>query len=252
MLLRAVACVALLVVSACGAVAASPQPQDAATVTVFAAASLTDAFEAMGEQFEQANPGIDVVVNLAGSATLAAQLVEGAPADVFASADRTHMDVVAAEGLVAGTPADLAANRLEIAVEPGNPRDITGLADLSRHDLTVVLAADEVPAGDYARQALDAQGITVDPASLETDVRAVLSRVALGEADAGIVYASDVASANGAVDGVAIPPANNVVATYPIATLADGPNPQAGADLVAFATSPQGTELLEQFGFSAP
>jgi molybdate transport system substrate-binding protein len=249
-----------LVLTACAASGtAAPSPAAptspgtvTGTVTVFAAASLTDAFEAMGERFEDTYPDVDVAFNFASSSTLATQLTQGAPADVFASADRAQMDVVAAAGSVAGGRVDLARNSLQIAVEPGNPLAIDGLDDLARGDVTLVLAAEEVPAGEYAREALDAQAIDVAPASLETDVRAVLSRVALGEADAGVVYASDIAPADGAVDGVAIPPDQNVTASYPVARLTDAPNPAAAAAFVAYATSDEGRRLLRDAGFATP
>ncbi|HEX6256887.1 MAG TPA: molybdate ABC transporter substrate-binding protein [Euzebyales bacterium] len=224
----------------------------AGTVTVFAAASLTDAFEAIGERFEQAHPDVDVAFNFASSSTLATQITEGAPADVFASADQAQMDVVDDAGGIVGERVDIARNSLQIAVEPGNPMGIAGLDDLARADVTVVLAAEEVPAGEYARQVLDAQRVAVDPASLETDVRAVLSRVALGEADAGVVYTSDVESADGAVEGVVIPPDRNVAVTYPIATVTDAPNPAAADAFAGHVTSDEGLALLRAAGFSAP
>lgn len=221
----------------------------AGPVTVFAAASLTDAFEAIGAAFEEAHPASDVTCVFASSSTLATQITQGAPADVFAPADRTQMDAVADTGLVAGRPVAFAGNTLEIVVEDGNPLDIRGLADLTREDVTVVLAAEEVPAGRYAREALDAQGLDVRPASLETDVRAVRSRVVLGEADAGVVYASDIATAGDGVEGVAIPADENVPATYPIATLDDASNPAAARAFVDFVTSADGRRLLREHGF---
>jgi molybdate transport system substrate-binding protein len=249
-----------LVLAACaGAGSAAPSTgretsPDAVTgtVTVFAAASLTDAFEAMGERFEREHPGVDVMFNFGSSSTLATQITQGAPADVFAAADQTQMDVVDAAGGIAAEPLDFARNTLQIAVEPGNPMRIDGLGDLARTDVTLVLAAEEVPAGEYARGAFDRQGVMVDPASLEPDVRAVLSRVALGEADVGVVYASDVVSADGAVDGVAIPPDRNVVASYPIAALAEASNPAAAVAFIAYVTSDEGQQLLRDFGFSSP
>jgi molybdate transport system substrate-binding protein len=221
-------------------------------VTVFAAASLTDAFEDLGERFQQANPDIDVSFNFGSSSTLASQITEGAPADVFASASHTTMDVVDDAGLVAGGRTDFAGNSLQIAVEPGNPKGIKGLEDLARSDVTVVLAAEEVPAGEYAREALDARGVDVQPASLETDVRAVLSRVALGEADAGVVYVSDVVAAGDDVEGVEIPADQNVSASYPIAILADAPNPAAGQAFVHYVLSGEGRRVLNELGFSSP
>ena len=237
-----------VLLTACGA--ASSSAGDPEQVTVFAASSLTDAFTDLGDRFEAANPGVDVVLNLAGSSTLARQLVQGAPADVFASADVTQMEAVRDEGLLDGAPEVVATNRLAIAVEAGNPRDVEGLADLDRPDLTVVLAAEEVPAGRYAREALDAAGVTVEPASLETDVRAVLSRVALGEADAGIVYASDLEEAGDDVGAVALPEARDVVARYPVGVL-DGASP-SGRAFVRLLVSEEGREVMAAHGFGAP
>jgi molybdate transport system substrate-binding protein len=238
--------------SAAGAASETGSGVASGDLTVFAAASLTDAFEELGERFEQANPDVSVAFNFESSSTLATQITEGAPADVFASASQATMDTVDDAGLVAGERTDFAGNSLQIAVEPGNPKGIDGLEDLAQPDLTVVLAAEEVPAGEYARQALDEQGIDVEPASLETDVRAVLSRVALGEADAGIVYVSDVMAAGGDVEGVEIPADQNVPASYPIATLAEAPNPAAGKAFVAYVLSGEGQEVLNEFGFSSP
>jgi molybdate transport system substrate-binding protein len=238
--------------SAAGAASGSGSGAVSGEATVFAAASLTDAFEDIGERFEQANPDVDVAFNFESSSTLATQITEGAPADVFASASQATMDTVDEAGLVAGERTDFAGNSLQIAVEPGNPKGVESLEDLAQPDLTVVLAAEEVPAGEYARQALDEQGIEVEPASLETDVRAVLSRVALGEADAGIVYVSDVVAAGGDVEGIEIPADQNVPASYPIATLGEAPNPEAGEAFVEYVLSDEGQEVLNEFGFSSP
>jgi len=256
------AAVLALLAAACGQTGAAssnaPAPARSGTgqlsgeLTVFAAASLTDAFERLGAIFESDHPGVTVTFNFAGSQQLATQIVEGAPADVFASASGAQMDVVANAGLVAGEPVAIATNRLEIAVEPGNPNDIADLSDLARDDVTVVLTAEDVPAGQYAREALDAAGITVAPVSLETDVRAVLAKVALGEADAGIVYASDIVAAGDDVTGVEIPAAQNVTATYPAAVVSDSPNPAAAQAFLRFLTSDAARETLRQLGFSAP
>ena len=221
-------------------------------ITVFAAASLTDAFDELAAAFVERHEGVSVVLNHAGSQTLASQITEGAPADVFASANVRQMEVVDDAGLLAGPPRTFASNTLEIAVEPGNPLAISGLADLAAEDLLLVLPTEEVPAGRYAREALDAAAVTVAPASLERDVRAALGKVGLGEADASIVYGSDVAAADGRVDGVAIPPEDNVAATYPVAMLADAPNPRAGEAFVAFLLSEDGRAILSDAGFGAP
>lgn len=218
---------------------------------VFAAASLTEAFEALATAFEAEHRGIEVVINIGGSQALVAQLREGAVADVFASADAVAMDDLSQEGLVT-TSVPLVRNRLEIAVEPGNPAGVTGLADLARDDLVLVMAAETVPAGRYSAEALAGAGVEVEPDSLELDVRAVVSKVALGEADVGLVYRSDVVAAAGRIDGVPVPPVDNVEATYPIAVLDDAPNPAAAEAFVAFARSDAGRAILLDAGFEVP
>lgn len=221
-------------------------------VVVFAAASLTDALADIADAFEEAHPEVTVTLNLAGSQRLAAQVLEGAPADVLATADAERMAAVSAEGLVDGEPRTLARNRLAIAVEPGNPRGVGGLADLDDPGLLVVLAAEDVPAGGYAREALGAAGVDVAPASLERDVRGALSKVELGEADAAIVYASDIAAAGEAVEGVGIADEHNVEADLPIAALRTGANPEAGRAFVELALGPQGQAALADHGLEAP
>lgn len=220
-------------------------------VRVFAAASLTDAFGDIAAAFEEANPATTVTLNLAGSQQLAGQIVEGAPADVFASADTTQMGRVTDAGLVVAEPVVFVKNTLAIAVEPGNPEDVTGLADLARDDLVVVLAAEGVPAGNFARQALDGAGVSVTPASLEIDVRSVLAKVELGEADVGIVYSSDVVAAGDGVAGIAIPDDQNLVASYPVVPLEAAPNPELAAAFVEFLESAGAQRILTQFGFVA-
>lgn len=252
---RSLLAAAFVLLTACGA--ADATSGDAASssgaagaITVFAAASLTDAFTEIGEATEAANPGVRITFNFAGSQQLATQILEGAPADVFASADPTQLSVVEDAGGVAGDPTVFARNQLAIAVEPGNPAGITSLRDLARDDVTVVLAAEQVPAGRYAADALAGADVSVSPVSLETDVRAVLAKVALGEADAGIVYASDVATADDRVASVAVPDKANVTATYPIAVLDAAPN-AAGARLFVDAVqSEAGQATLRRHGFT--
>jgi molybdate transport system substrate-binding protein len=221
-------------------------------LVVFAAASLTDAFSELAEAFTAEHPDVRVVFNFAGSQVLASQIAEGAPADVFASADVVQMDVVADAASTTAEPVVFTSNLLEIAVEPGNPHGVSALADLEAPDLIVVLPAEAVPAGRYAREALDAAGVALTPASLEQDVRAALAKVELGEADAALVYASDVAAADGRVDGVAIPAEHNVPASYPIAALADASNPRAAAAFVDFVLGAQGQDILAAYGFTSP
>lgn len=224
----------------------------AGELSVFAAASLADAFEDIADAFEAAHPDVRVRANVAGSHTLARQIHEGASADVFASSSVEQMAVVEQAGNVADAPEVFAVNRLAIAVELGNPRDIGGLAGLAHPDLIVVLPAPEVPAGAYARQALDAAGVALTPASLAYDVRAALATVMLGEADAALVYASDVVAADGRVEGVDIAPEDNVTATYPIAPLAGAANPEAAQAFVAFVHGPQAQAILADHGFTSP
>ena len=186
--------VALAVLAAaCGSASdtTAGQPRE---LNVFAASSLTDAFTQLGSDFTAAHPDVKVSFNFAGSNDLVTQLQQGAPADVLATADTSNMD---AAGDLVGTPQAFAGNKLMIAVEPGNPQHITGLADLARKDLKVVLAAPEVPAGKYAQEALGKAGVTVKPVSLEVSVKGVVTKISLGEADAGIVYVTDVAAAQG-------------------------------------------------------
>lgn len=236
--LTTVLAVALLL-AGCGRASGGEQ------VVVFAAASLTEAFE----QLAAVHPGPAVRLNLAGSQQLAGQLVAGAPADVFAPADEVQLERVAP--LLAGAPVPFATTGLAIAVEAGNPHGIASLTDLTTEGLVVVLAAAEVPAGRYAEQALAAAGVVLQPASREPDVRAALSKVRLGEADAALVYATDVAAADG-VDAVALPAAHQVTVTYRAAVLAGAPNPQAAQDFVAFLTTAEAQDLLADLGFGPP
>ena len=242
---------AVVVLTATRTPAADP-PAATGDVMVFAAASLTDAFGEIARLYESQHAGSKITFNFAGSQQLVAQILQDAPADVFASASGAQMKRVTDAKLASATPSVFARNRLEIAVEPGNPKKIAQLADLARDGLVVVLAAEEVPAGKYAREALKKAGVTVKPASLETDVRAVLSKVMLGEADAGIVYHSDVVAAGDKVVAVAIPAEQNVIASYPIAALAHAPHAEAAKAFVALVRSAAGREILAKFGFAAP
>ena len=212
-------------------------------MTVFAAASLQPAFDKIAAQIH-----VDATFNYAGTQTLAAQLTQGAEADVFASADKTHMKTLLDAGLIAGAPEVFAHNRLEIAVANGNPKRIHSLADLARPGLVVVLADPSVPAGKYAQQALAKANVTVHPASLEPQVTAVLSKVALGEADAGIVYVSDVVTSQ-KVEGVPIPDSQNLVADYPIAALKNAQHNSTADAFIAFVLAPDGQSILKAAGF---
>ena len=246
--------VGLLATAACagGSDAASAGDGTGHEIVVFAAASLTGAFTELRRRFEDDHPGTTVTFNFAASSALVAQLAEGAPADVFAAADEATMAKLTATGGVTGTPTVFATNQLAIIVAPGNPEAIRSLADLARPGLLVVLAAPQVPAGAYAQQALDRAGVTVTPVSRENDVKAVAAKVIAGEADAGIVYRTDVEAAGGRATGVAIPATLEVTARYPIAVTAGAAHPATAAAFLATVTGPVGQDILARAGFGPP
>lgn len=221
-------------------------------ITVFAAASLTDAYTELGATFQEQNPGIGVELNFGPSSGLATQIVEGAPADVFASANATQMDVVVEAGANEGEPQPFVTNVLQIAVPPDNPGEVAGLDDFARDELLVGLCAEAVPCGQFGRQVLEEAGITAAVDTNEPDVRALLTKVEAGELDAGIVYETDVLASGDAVEGVAIPADQNVVATYPVVALAESGAPEVATALVDFVLSTEGLEILESYGFRAP
>lgn len=227
-------------------------PGSEVELTVFAAASLTDAFAKAGARFEEQNPGTDVSLNLGASSALALQIGQGAPADVFASADIGPMEVVVEDGATAGPPRPFATNRLQIAVPPANPGGVAGVADFARDELLIGLCAAEVPCGALGRRVLDAAGVVPAVDTDERDVRALLTKIEAGELDAGLVYETDVEALAGAVEGIDIPEAENVVATYHIAALADSAAPDEAAGFVAFVLSTEGIETLGRFGFGPP
>ena len=227
----------------------SSLPQAAAgPLTVFAAASLTESFNDLQAGLKSAAPGLSLTYSFGGSSALVTQVTQGAPADVVATADTQTMARLTDAGLV-GTPVTFARNNLEILVAPGNPKGIAGLADLARSDLKVVLADDAVPAGRYAAQALQASGTTVRPVSKETDVKSAVSKVTLGEADATIVYVTDVRAAGAKGQGVAIPTALNVVAEYPIAIVKATKNHTGAAAFVDAVVRGAGQDALRRRGF---
>lgn len=246
--------VAAVLLTACGSsgenASASPSATPlSGTVSVFAAASLTDAFNALGTSFQGANSVVTVKFNFAGTPTLVTQIEQGAPADVFASADTTNMDKLTGDGFTAGTAQVFARNKLEIVVAHGNPKGITGLADLAKSGVIYITEGPTVPAGKYALQALKMAGVTVTPKSLETDVKSVVSKIELGEADVGIVYTTDVTAAGSKVQGVPIPDADNVIATYPIVAVKATTNAAASNAFVAYVLSAAGQAKLQSFGF---
>jgi molybdate transport system substrate-binding protein len=226
-------------------------PTDHGPVLVFAAASLTDALEAIATTFEAGSTELDVQLNLAGSSSLRQQILEGAPADVFVSANTSNMNQVIEAG-EAATFATLATNSLQIAVPLGNPAGLTGLSDFARDDLLIGLCAEGVPCGDFGRQALVNASVAAAVDTNEPNVRALLVKIEAGELDAGIVYVTDVLAAGDRVEGVDIPADVNVVALHTIAVLTNAPNPEGADAFVTFALSDEARSILARYGFSLP
>jgi molybdate transport system substrate-binding protein len=257
--LSAVSVLLLATTAACGSsdsngsddAGTSSAPQDT-SITVFAAASLKSSFTEIGSAFEKANPGVTVTFNFAGSSDLVAQIQQGAPADVFASADTKNMDKATADDLVAGSPTDFATNTLEIATPPDNPADVDSIDDLADPDVKVVLCAPEVPCGAAAVGVEKAAGITISPVSEEQSVTDVLGKVVSGEADAGLVYVTDVKAAGDKVGGVTFPESSSVVNTYPIAPLAGSKHADVAKAFADFVAGDQGQAVLTAAGFGAP
>jgi molybdate transport system substrate-binding protein len=225
---------------------------DDGTLNVFAAASLTASFKAIGAAFEATRPGTKVAFNFAGSPTLVQQIKEGAPADVFASADLANMQKLVDAGSLAGAPQIFTENLLQIAVAKGNPEHIAGIADLAKPGLVVVLCGGTVPCGRYALDAFTKAGVTPPAGSREPDVKSVLTKVALGEADAGLVYVTDVRAAADKVEGVGLAAIHNVPARYPIATLHEAAHAETARAFIAFVLSDPGKKILGEYGFRAP
>ena len=220
-------------------------------LTVFAAASLTKTFEELEREFEAAHSDVDVKLSFGGSSDLVAQITEGASADVFASADTANMDKLVAAGLAEGEPREFATNTLTIAVPPGNPAGITSLADLAEKDVDLVLCQPEVPCGSAAAKVASAAGLAFHPVSEEQSVTDVLAKVAAGEADAGLVYVTDVAAAGDKVEGIAFPESSEAVNHYPIVAVEGSRHArlaQQWIDLVLGA----GRKVLAAAGFGAP
>ncbi|MFM9134890.1 MAG: molybdate ABC transporter substrate-binding protein [bacterium] len=228
---------------------AAPPVPERSTITVGAASSLTDVLATVAEEFTAANPGVSVRLSFAASSAIAEQIRGGAPLDVFASAGTTAMAPMLAEGLVTGATA-FAGTSLQIAVPPGNPAGVTGLEDLARG--TVVVCQRQVPCGVATAQLFERNAIAVTPASYEPDVRSVLGKVAADEADAGIVYATDVLASESRVVGIPIPPEANVTTTYEAAVVADSTNASAAAAFVAFLSGPEAQATLSAAGFVLP
>jgi molybdate transport system substrate-binding protein len=224
----------------------------AGTVTVLAAASLTESFTEIGKDFEAANPGTTVAFSFAGSAQLATQITAGAPADVFAAASPATMNAVTAAGDAAGQPRVFGRNQLVIAVPKGNPDGIRTLADLTGPGLKVALCAEQVPCGAAARTALHASGTTLTPVTLEQDVKAALAKVKLGEVDAALVYRTDATAAAAEVDGIEFPESAKAINDYSIVALTNAPNPAGAAAFAGYVLTEQAGTVLARAGFQKP
>lgn len=232
--------------------ASDSSDQLSGTVTVFAAASLKESFTALGKEFEEQHPGTKVTFSFGGSDSLAASITGGAPADVFASASPKTMKIVTDAGDASGTPATFVRNQLEIATLPGNPDGISSLKDLTESGLKVVLCDKEVPCGAAAQKALDAAELELTPVSYEQDVKSALTKVELKEADAAVVYKTDVHAAGDKVEGVDFPESANAINDYPIVQLKDTQNTEAAKAFIALVRSSAGQQVLTGAGFLKP
>ncbi|MFJ4521435.1 molybdate ABC transporter substrate-binding protein [Streptomyces sp. NPDC088810] len=250
---------ALMALGACSSSSDSPGTSGTSassklsgTVTVFAAASLKESFTTLGKKFEQDHPGTEVSFNFGGSDSLAASITGGAPADVFAAASPKTMALVTDKKDTAGTPAAFARNQLEIATVPGNPHKVSSLKDLTESGLKVVLCDRTVPCGAAARKALDAAKLKLTPVSYEQDVKGALTKVELKEADAAVVYKTDVKAAGDKVEGVEFPESAHAVNDYPIALLKNAPNAETAKAFIALVRSAEGQRVLSEAGFLKP
>lgn len=231
--------------------AGSRSPSVKGTITVFAAASLQESFTKLGKQFEAAHPGSKVVFNFGPSSGLAEQIGQGAPADVFASASTKSMDEVVSGG-DAAKPTNFARNKMQIAVPPDNPAGISAVADLAKKGVKVALCQSQVPCGSTALQVFDNAKIKVTPVTQEVDVKAALSKVKLGEVDAGVVYVTDVRAAGASVKGIPIPDDINASTTYPIASVTGSKNKPTAQAFVDYVLSAEGVAALSAAGFAEP
>jgi molybdate transport system substrate-binding protein len=226
--------------------------RETTTLDVYAASSLATPFAYAGLAYEKAHPGVKVQFNFGASSDLARFVQEGAPADVFASADMSNMDRVESKGLLDSPPVIFATNYLEIIVEKGNPLNISSLQDLENLDLVFVTTSPDVPIGKYTAEVLKKAGVSITPDSLESNVKGIMLKVASGEADAGIVYHSEIIASDGQVEGVEIPAEFNIVATYPIGIIKNSANKKQAQGFVDFLLSAAGQTLLTQYGFGLP
>lgn len=254
----AAAAVAALALAGCsGAGSGTPAPSSTpdglkGTVTVLAAASLTEVYGGLAAKFEKLHPGVSIIESFGGSSALAAQIVQGAPADLLATADEATMRTVTDAGLAAQTPIVYATNMLTLVVPPANPAKVTEVAELANPAVKVALCDTAVPCGSAAVALLAAEKLTVTPVTLETDVKAVLTKVEVGEVDAGLVYVTDAHSAGGKVKQIAIPDAANAVNRYPIALLSGSADKAAAKAVEDFILSTTGLAALKAAGFGTP
>ena len=219
------------------------------TLTVLAAASLTETFNGLEKQFETDHPGVDVKLSYSGSSDLAQQIVNGSPADVFAAASDATMKTVTDAGLTAAAPKVFATNVLQIATAPGNPKGIASFDDLAKPDLKVVVCAPQVPCGAAADKIEKATGVTLKPVSEEADVKSTLGKVTSGDADAGLVYITDVQATKGKVQGVDFPEAKQATTNYPVAVLKNAPQAELAQQWVDTVTGEVGQKALQAAGF---
>ncbi|MFE4834907.1 molybdate ABC transporter substrate-binding protein [Arthrobacter sp. NPDC056691] len=231
---------------------ASQTAKPSGTVTVFAAASLKATFTKIAADFEAANPGAKVTLNFAGSSDLVTQITQGAPADVFASADTKNMTKLSDAKLIDGSATNFATNVLEIAVPASNPASIASFADLARPGVKVVVCAPQVPCGAATDKVEQATGTTLKPVSEESSVTDVLGKVTSGEADAGLVYVTDVKTAGSKVKGIPFTESDKAVNTYPIATVGASKNKDLAKAFIAAVTGAEGKKVLSDAGFGAP
>ncbi|MDR1264865.1 MAG: molybdate ABC transporter substrate-binding protein [Propionibacteriaceae bacterium] len=238
-----------------GPVVQEPDETLSGSLIVFAAVSLTDTFNAIGAAFQEANPEVEITFSFDGSPTLVSQIEQGAPADVFASADQPNMEKLTTAGL-ASDPTFFAANSITVAVPADNPAGVTALADLGKPEVKTVLCAAEVPCGAASKRVLEAAGVTLEPVSQEQNVKSVVTKLTLGEADAGMVYVTDVAAAAGAITAIPLPDDAAVQSAartdYPIAVVEASTNTDLAAAFVSFVLSQQGQQILGDAGFLAP
>ncbi len=246
--------IAALVIAVSGGCGSDDDPDDQTTedmtLTVYAASSLTAAFEQIGADFESTHDGVEVEFNFAGSSDLVAQIQEGAPADVFASADEANMEKLTAEDLQGSDPQTFASNTLEIVVPPGNPAGVESFQDLAEDGLNLVICAPEVPCGAAAQTAAEAADVELQPVSEEQSVTDVVAKVTSGEADAGVVYMTDVIAAGEDVEGIDFPEASSAVNVYPIATVADSESADLAQKFVDLVLDDTGQSILQAAGFA--